>query len=155
MPVIDGLPVSVPGGQIPPGRACAGSPQHPVDHRSMIGPPPTPAWRLVGQQRFQLRPLLISEVMAIVHRDDLSHPTRKIQGTRPKQHRPWSTVPTFPLTQQRPPSSRITPSGTTTSNLAGFGTFAQIGELTTKTLKKTGGRIDQAHPYGHSPDVSP
>ena len=51
----------------------------------MIGPPPTPARRLVRQQRFQLRPLFLSQVMAIVHRDDLSHPTHKIQGTRPSR----------------------------------------------------------------------
>ena len=49
----------------------------------MIGPPPTPARRLVRQQRFQPRPLVLSQVMTIVHGDDLSHPTQKIHGTRP------------------------------------------------------------------------
>jgi hypothetical protein len=84
MPVVDGLPVPVVARQIPPGTAGAGPPQHPVDHRSMISPPPTPARRLIGQQRFQPGPLLLSQVMTIVHRNDLPHPTQKIHGTRPK-----------------------------------------------------------------------
>src|ERR687893_1703643 len=83
MPMVDSLPVPVVARQIPPRRAGASPPQHPVDHRSMIGPPPTPARRPVGQQRFQPRPLVLSQVMTIVHGDDLSHPTQKIHGTRP------------------------------------------------------------------------
>ncbi|MGH3869590.1 MAG: hypothetical protein ACRDQ4_26510 [Pseudonocardiaceae bacterium] len=41
----------------------------------MISPPPTPARRLIGQQRLQLRPLFLGHVMTIVHRNDLPHPT--------------------------------------------------------------------------------
>jgi hypothetical protein len=49
----------------------------------MISPPPTPARRLIGQQRLQPRPLFLSQVMMIVHRNDLPHPTQKIHRTRP------------------------------------------------------------------------
>jgi hypothetical protein len=49
----------------------------------MISPPPTPARRLVRQQRLQRRPLFLSQVMTIVHRNDLPHPTQKIHRTRP------------------------------------------------------------------------
>jgi len=48
----------------------------------MISPPPTPAWRLSRQQRLQPRPLFLSQVMTIVHRNDLPHPTQKIHRTR-------------------------------------------------------------------------
>jgi hypothetical protein len=60
-------------------------PQHPGDHRSMIGPPPTPTRRLVGQQRLQPRPLFLSQIMTTVHRNDLPHPSQKIHGTRPNR----------------------------------------------------------------------
>jgi hypothetical protein len=47
MLVIDGLPVPVTTGQIPP-RATGPSPsQHPVDHHTMIDLPPTPTQRAI------------------------------------------------------------------------------------------------------------
>jgi hypothetical protein len=50
----------------------------------MISPPPTSVRRPVGQQRFQLCPLFLSQVMTIAHRNDLPNPTKKIHGTRLK-----------------------------------------------------------------------
>jgi hypothetical protein len=48
----------------------------------VIGPPTTPARRPVWQQRLQLFPLDIGQIMAIMHRRDLPHPSPKIWQTR-------------------------------------------------------------------------
>ena len=46
---------------------AAGPPEHPVDHRAVIGPPATPLRGLVGQQRFQPGPFLIGQIVSIEH----------------------------------------------------------------------------------------
>src|SRR3954452_24837912 len=83
MPVVDGLPVPVGGGQVPPRTPGAGPPQHPVDHRPVIRPPTTPARCRVRQQRLQPRPLLVAQIITIMHTRCLPHPSPETRGTRP------------------------------------------------------------------------
>ena len=65
---IDGPPRSVRLRQIPPRRACAGPPQHPVDHPPMRGSGPTlPASALHRQKRLQRSPPFIGQVVTIMH----------------------------------------------------------------------------------------
>ena len=85
MPVIDGLPVPVATGQIPPRATRPRPPQHPVDHRPVIGPAPTPTRRAIRQQRLQPSPFPISQIMTIKHTDDLPDPPHEIHGTRPSR----------------------------------------------------------------------
>ena len=82
MSVVDGLPMPVVRGNVAPGQPAAGSPEHPVDHRTVIGPAPTPLRFLTGQQRLQPGPFLVGQIMTIEHTDGLPHPLIKIRGTR-------------------------------------------------------------------------
>ena len=69
MPVIHGLPVPVPPGQIPPRAAGPGPEQDPVDHHPVIIPP-VALPGITGHQRRQPLPFLISKVVpiqAIIH----------------------------------------------------------------------------------------
>src|SRR4051794_24675034 len=83
MPVVDGLPVPVGGRQVPPRTPGARPPQHPVDHRPMIRPPTTPTRCRVRQQRLHPGPLLVAQIMPIMHTRCLPHPSPEIRGTRP------------------------------------------------------------------------
>src|SRR5206468_3791064 len=67
MPVIDGLPGPVGGRQIAPGSAGAGAPDDPVDHRAVVNPAASSARGAVGKQRLQHRPLLVGQVMPVLH----------------------------------------------------------------------------------------
>src|SRR3954447_24494785 len=90
MPVRDGLPASERRWHIPPRDTTAGPPEHPVEHRAVIGPPPTTTRDLVGQQWFQTSPFRIGQIVSMQHPPGLPHPALKIRGTRSR--RP-STVP--------------------------------------------------------------
>jgi hypothetical protein len=86
MPMVDGLPVPVVTMQIPPRTAGTSPPQHPIDHRSMIGPPPTAHPGAASGQATTVpaAPTLPqSNHGDRAPRRDLPHPTRKIHGTRP------------------------------------------------------------------------
>src|SRR5215212_7477013 len=82
MPVVDGLPRPVVRGYVAPWQTTAGPPEHPVDHRAVIGPPATPLRLLAGQQRLQPGPFLVGQIVSIEHTDGLPHPPVKIRGTR-------------------------------------------------------------------------
>src|SRR3954451_16975654 len=82
MPVRDGLPASERGRHIPPRDTTTGPPEHPVEHRAVIGPPPTTTRDLVGQQRFQTSPFRIGQIVSMQHPPGLPHPALKIRGTR-------------------------------------------------------------------------
>jgi hypothetical protein len=92
MPRVDSLPVPVKQGQVPPRTPCPGPPQHPVDHHPVITPPPTPTRHPVRQQRLQLFPLGIGQIMAIMHKQDLPHPRPKIRQTRPNAKHATATA---------------------------------------------------------------
>src|SRR3954453_21620000 len=87
MPVVDGLPVPVGGRQVPPRTPGARRPQHPVDHRPMIRPTTTPTRCRVRQQRLHPGPLLVAQIMPIMHTRCLPHPSPEIRGTRPRVSR--------------------------------------------------------------------
>src|SRR3954463_6290935 len=82
MPVVDGLPRPERRRHIPPRHTTPRPPEHPVEHRAVVGPPPTPTRGLIRQQRLQPSPLLIGQVMTMQHTKDLPHPALKIRGTR-------------------------------------------------------------------------
>src|SRR3954452_11158130 len=82
MPVVDGLPASERGRYIPPWDTTAGPPEHPVQNRAVIGPPPTPTRGLAVQQRLPTRPLHIGQIVSIQPPPGLPHPSHKIRGTR-------------------------------------------------------------------------
>src|SRR3954454_17505103 len=82
MPVVDGLPVPVVRWDVAPRQPAAGPPEHPVDHRPVIGPTTTPLRLLAGQQRLQPGPFLIGQIVSIEHPLGLPHPLIKIRGTR-------------------------------------------------------------------------
>src|SRR6478672_4621720 len=82
MPVVDGLPGPERGRHVPPRDTTAGPPEHPVEHHAVIRPPPTPTRRLIGQQRLQPGPFLVSQIMTMQHAPGLPHPTLMIRGTR-------------------------------------------------------------------------
>src|SRR4051794_16946736 len=67
MPVRDGLPAAERRRHIPPRDTTTGPPEHPVEHRAVIGPPPTTTRDLVGQQRLQTSPLRIGQIMSMQH----------------------------------------------------------------------------------------
>ena len=85
MPVVDGLPMPIGHRKITPGRPRPGPPHHPVDDLPVVLPSPTPHRRPARQQRLQNLPLLIRQVMAIMHTAGLSHPHHHIRGTRPSR----------------------------------------------------------------------
>src|SRR3954452_15688771 len=82
MPVVDGLPTPERGRHVPPRNATTGPPEHPVEDRAVIGPPPTAPRDLVRQQRLQPGPFLVGYIMTMQHQKDLLHPALKIRGTR-------------------------------------------------------------------------
>src|SRR3954466_6393660 len=82
MPVVDGLPVPVVRWHVAPRQPAAGPPEHPVDHRPVVGPTTTPLRLLAGQQRLQPGPFLIGQIVSIEHPLGLPHPLIKIRGTR-------------------------------------------------------------------------
>src|SRR3954451_18435969 len=82
MPVRDSLPASERRRHIPPRDTTTGPPEHPVEHRAVIGPPPTTTRDLVGQQRFQTSPFHIGQIVSMQHPPGLPHPALKIRGTR-------------------------------------------------------------------------
>ena len=82
MPVVDGLPASERRRHIPPRDTTTGPPEHPVEHRAVIGPPATATRDLVGQQRFQTSPFRIGQIVSMQHPPGLPHPALKIRGTR-------------------------------------------------------------------------
>src|SRR3954466_1683217 len=82
MPVVDGLPRPERRRHIPPRHTTPRPPEHPVEHRAVVAPPPTPTRGLIRQQRLQPSPLLIGQVMTMQHTKDLPHPALKIRGTR-------------------------------------------------------------------------
>jgi hypothetical protein len=82
MPVRDGLPASERRRHIPPRDTTTGPPEHPVEHRAVIDPPPTTTRDLVGQQRFQTSPFRIGQIVSMQHLPGLPHPALKIRGTR-------------------------------------------------------------------------
>jgi len=88
MPRVHRLPVPVERRQIPPRRPRPGPPQHPVHHRPVIGPPPTPTRRPIRQQRLQTLPLSVGQIMTIKHGEDLPHPNIKILQTHPSRASP-------------------------------------------------------------------
>src|SRR3954462_10014086 len=98
MPVRDGLPAAERRRHIPPRDTTTGPPEHPVEHRAVIGPPPTTTRDLVGQQRFQTSPFHIGQIVSMQHPPGLPHPALKIRGTR-------SSVP--PLPPRRVGSGRL------------------------------------------------
>src|SRR6476469_7133042 len=68
VPSVDGLPRSVRGRKITPRRPCPGPPHHPVNHPAVRRPrPPLTTGPLGRQQRLQRRPLLIGQIMTIMH----------------------------------------------------------------------------------------
>src|SRR3954447_16491407 len=81
MPVRDGLPASERRRHIPPRDTTTGPPEHPVEHRAVIGPPPTTTRDLVGQQRFQTSPFHVGQIVSMQHPPGLPHPALKIRGT--------------------------------------------------------------------------
>ena len=82
MPVRDSLPASERRRHIPPRDTTTGPPEHPVEHRAVIGPPATATRDLVGQQRFQTSPFRIGQIVSMQHPPGLPHPALKIRGTR-------------------------------------------------------------------------
>ena len=76
MPVVHRLPIPIRTRQIPPRRPGPHPPQHPVDHGAMIGPPPPPPPRHSRQQRLQPSPVLIAQIVSIMHVPGLQHPGR-------------------------------------------------------------------------------
>src|SRR3954452_19634706 len=82
MPVRDGLPAAERWLHIPPRDTTTGPPEHPVEHRAVIDPPPTTTRDLVGQQRFQTSPFRIGQIVSMQHPPGLPHPALKIRGTR-------------------------------------------------------------------------
>ena len=82
MPVRDGLPVSERRRHVPPRNTTTGPPKHPIEHRTVIGPPSTPTRGLVGQQRLHPGPLRIGQIVSMQHPPGLPHPALKIRGTR-------------------------------------------------------------------------
>jgi hypothetical protein len=82
MPVVDRLPTPERWRQVPPRDTTAGPPKHPVEHRAVIRPPPTPTRSLIRQQRLHPDPFLVGQIMTMQHQKDLPHPAPKIRGTR-------------------------------------------------------------------------
>src|SRR3569833_2653482 len=66
MPLVDGLPLAVLSGQVPPRAAAPSPPEHTVDCAAVVGPPAA-APRVTGQQWLQPLPLHIGDVMSIKH----------------------------------------------------------------------------------------
>src|SRR5436305_7056938 len=83
MPIVGGLPVPILARQVTPGRPGPGPPEHSIKDQPVVHPAATSTRAPVGQQRLQPDPFLVSQVMAIKHKEDLPHPLAVIHGTRP------------------------------------------------------------------------
>src|SRR3954469_11215672 len=101
MPVIDGLPGPVGGRQIAPGSAGAGAPDDPVDHRAVVNPAASSARSAVGKQRLQHRPLLVGQVMPVLHPTAL-HP-KLARSLRQALVRPPTAAAPVEVATGRPP----------------------------------------------------
>ena len=88
MPVVDRFPMPVVRRYVTPRQPAAGPPEHPVDHRAVIGPTATPLWLRAGQQGLQPSPFLIGQIVSIQHADGLPQPPVKIRGTRSSGRKP-------------------------------------------------------------------
>ena len=82
-PAVHRLPVPVLLGQVTPRGARPGPPQHPVHHYPVVHPPATGPGYPIRQQGLQPSPLLIRQIMPILHDPCLSETTDLIQQTRP------------------------------------------------------------------------
>src|SRR3954453_17152745 len=102
MPVRDGLPASECRRHIPPRDTTTGPPEHPVEHRAVIGPPPTPTRDLVGQQRLHPGPFRIGQIVSMQHPPGLPHPALKIRGTRSSGQIPPDFLTTATTTARWP-----------------------------------------------------
>ena len=91
MPVIDGLPVPEPLRQIPPRAPRPDPAEHSVDHQPVIIPP-VPLPRMTRQQRLQLHPLRITEIMPL--QPVIIHGAIQAEMTRPRRWGGFRVVPT-------------------------------------------------------------
>lgn len=75
MPVVGGLPWTIGGRNITPGAPGPSTPQHSIDHTTVIGPrPPRRTGLRARQMRFEQLPLLIGQVVTIMHTPILGQP---------------------------------------------------------------------------------
>jgi len=87
MPAIHGLPRPVRPRQIPPRRARPGPPQNPVHHPPVRDPRTSLTARaLHRKERFQPSPLLIGQIMTIMHATITPEPDPDLCQTRPRPH---------------------------------------------------------------------
>ena len=85
MPAIHGLPRPVRPRQIPPRRARPGPPQNPVHHPPVRDPRTSLTARaLHRKERFQPSPLLIGQIMTIMHATITPEPDPDLCQTRPR-----------------------------------------------------------------------
>jgi hypothetical protein len=75
--LVDGLPGTVPFGQVPPRRPGPQPPQHPIDHLPVI-PPRTPAPINTRQERFHPLPRRLSQLSSTRHM--INYQTRPSAG---------------------------------------------------------------------------
>ena len=88
VPPVNGLPRPVRLGQVTPGRTSPSPPQDRVHHASMRRPGPTQTPRpLYRQQRLQQRPLLIAQIVTIMHTTITAEPESILCQTRPSAPR--------------------------------------------------------------------
>lgn len=74
--VVDGLPRPVPNGQVTPRAPRPGTPQHSIQDAAMISPRPAGSPRSRPRQMgLECFPLLVGQVMSIMHIDILRSPT--------------------------------------------------------------------------------
>ena len=84
MPPVHGLPRPVRRRQIPPRRTSPSPPQDRIHHPPVRGPRPSlTAGALHRQQRLQQRPLLIGQIMTIMHVTIPAEPAPILCQTRP------------------------------------------------------------------------
>src|SRR3954466_8270938 len=107
MPVRDGLPASERRWHIPPRDTTAGPPEHPVEHRAVIGPPATATRDLVGQQRLHPGPFRIGQIVSMQHPPGLPHPALKIRG-HASSPASAASADTSPKTVRRPANPSLT-----------------------------------------------
>src|SRR3954466_3686310 len=107
MPVRDGLPVPERGRYVPPRDTTTGPPEHPVEHRAVIGPPATPTRSLVRQQKLHPGPLRIGQIVSMQHPPGLPHPALKIRG-HASSPASAASADTSPKTVRRPANPSLT-----------------------------------------------
>jgi len=74
--VVDRLPTAVRLRQVPPRRPGPSPPQHPVHDLAVVLPRTGPTTTQIREKGLEECPLLVSQVMSIMHRSYLSDPTR-------------------------------------------------------------------------------